>query len=240
MGLSVKPKGFQLSYKEGKPMKYKAQLMRYPTIKSEDLIKYAANASNVPVANIESCMQGIIEAIAYFVINGHRVVLPNVGGFFLGVKSKASTAADELEVKKALKTVRLLFAPATLLREEMSDNTVNMLNASIGVEGSTGGDTPTPTPSVVAAPTISGNTTFSDSTTVTMSAENGAAIHYTTDGSTPTAASSTYSSPLTLTESTTVKAIAVKNGVSSAVSSQFFHKSFDPGNGGSGGFDTGD
>jgi hypothetical protein len=87
--LSIKPKGFQLSYKDGKPMKYKPVLMKYPTIKSEDLIKYASNAANVPVANIESCIQGLIEAVAYFVINGHRVVLPGVGGFYLGVKSKA-------------------------------------------------------------------------------------------------------------------------------------------------------
>ena len=45
---------------------------------------------------------------------------------------------------------------------------------------------------------------------VTLTAENGAKIHYTTDGSTPTAASAQYSGPLTFTATTTLKAIAKK------------------------------
>lgn len=248
MGLSVKPKGIQLSYREGKPMKYKAQLMRYPTIKSDDLIKYAANASNVPVANIESCMQGLIEAIAYFVINGHRVVLPNVGGFFLGVQSKAATVADELEVKKALKTVRVLFAPATLLRDEMSENTINMLNASVGVEGGST-PTPSPTPVEVATPTFTrtqGGDGFSNNVTIHC-ATDGAVIHYTTDGSTPTKSSTTYTGEFSCGPSDTVKAIAyVGNSASEVAISTSTTQSGNGGgnsgggdNGGSGGFDTG-
>ena len=80
MGLSYQPKAITLSFKEGKPVTYKAQQVTYPTIKSKDLLAYAANAANVPLANIECCVQGLIEAIAYFCINGHRVVLPKVKG----------------------------------------------------------------------------------------------------------------------------------------------------------------
>ena len=55
--------------------------------------------------------------------------------------------------------------------------------------------------------------TFTTSITVTLSAEgNGGKIHYTTDGSTPTAASAKYTAPLTFTATTTLKAIAVKGG----------------------------
>ena len=79
----------------------------------------------------------------------------------------------------------------------------------------------------VSAPTISGSTPFAESTTVTMSAESGAEIRYTTDGTTPTASSSLYSSPLTLTATTTVKAIALKNGLNSSVASRTFTKSSD-------------
>ena len=77
----------------------------------------------------------------------------------------------------------------------------------------------------VAAPTISGDTSFADTGTVTITAEQGAEIRYTTDGTVPTAASSLYSDQLTLTNTTTVKAIAIKNGVSSEVASKVFTKS---------------
>ena len=77
----------------------------------------------------------------------------------------------------------------------------------------------------VAAPTISGDTSFADTATVTITAEQGAEIRYTTDGTVPTASSSLYSDQLTLTNTTTVKAIAIKNGVSSEVASRVFTKS---------------
>ncbi|MCR5849088.1 MAG: chitobiase/beta-hexosaminidase C-terminal domain-containing protein, partial [Bacteroidaceae bacterium] len=64
-------------------------------------------------------------------------------------------------------------------------------------------------------------------------AESGATIYYTTDGSTPTSASTQYSSAITLSNTTTVKAVAVKNGVTSTVASQTFTKS-DNGGGGNG------
>ena len=85
----------------------------------------------------------------------------------------------------------------------------------------TGGGSETPT---VAAPTISGTTPFEETTTVTMSGPSGATIHYTTDGSTPTSASTAYSEAITLTDTTTVKAVAVKDGVSSSVTSRTFTK----------------
>ena len=90
----------------------------------------------------------------------------------------------------------------------------------------------------VAAPTISGDTSFADTATVTITAEQGAQIRYTTDGSTPTASSSLYSEQLTLMDTTTVKAIAIKNGQSSAVASKVFTKS--SGDGGDNGGDGGD
>ena len=77
----------------------------------------------------------------------------------------------------------------------------------------------------VAAPTISGSTTFTDSTQVTISGPAGASIYYTVDGSAPTDQSTEYESALTLSATTTVKAIAVKDGVASAVASKTFTKS---------------
>ena len=61
---------------------------------------------------------------------------------------------------------------------------------------------PSPSPSV-SAPVISGTTPFTTSTSVTMSAASGAEIRYTLDGSTPSASSTLYSSPITLNATTT-------------------------------------
>ena len=76
----------------------------------------------------------------------------------------------------------------------------------------------------VAAPTFSGETQFTDSTQVTMSGPDGASIFYTVDGSTPTDQSQEYEEPITLSATTTVKAIAVKDGVSSAVTTRTYSK----------------
>ncbi len=74
----------------------------------------------------------------------------------------------------------------------------------------------------VAAPTFSPpGGTYSSAQTVTISsATSGATIRYTVDGSTPTASSTLYSGPISVPNSRTVNAIALKSGsTNSAVSS---------------------
>ena len=85
----------------------------------------------------------------------------------------------------------------------------------------------------VEAPVISGTTPFEESTQVSISGPSGAQIRYTTDGTTPTASSNLYSAPFSLDASSTVKAIAIKDGVSSSVASKVFAKT-SGGNGGGG------
>ena len=108
-----------------------------------------------------------------------------------------------------------------------SSNNGDSGNSSGGGSGSGGSQQ-----EVLAPPTISGATAFTESTTVTMTGPNGAEIHYTTDGSVPTAESTLYSEALTLTETTVVKAISVKDGQSSSVNTKTFTRG--SGNGESG------
>ena len=89
----------------------------------------------------------------------------------------------------------------------------------------------------VEAPVISGETPFDESTEVTISGPDGAEIRYTTDGTAPNAESSLYSEAITLTDTATVKAIAIKNGESSEAATKVFTKNGS--NIGSGGFETG-
>ena len=85
----------------------------------------------------------------------------------------------------------------------------------------------------LAKPTISGVTPFTESTEVTMSGPEDAEIYYTTDGSTPSAQSTLYEGGFTLSDTTTVKAIAIKDGESSEVSTKLFSKGTDDEPGGS-------
>ena len=70
----------------------------------------------------------------------------------------------------------------------------------------------------VATPTFSPKAgRYAEAQTVTISCETaGATIYYTLDGTTPTTSSTRYTQPLTISETTTVKAIAVSDGEESA------------------------
>ena len=75
----------------------------------------------------------------------------------------------------------------------------------------------------VSSPVISGTTPFVGSTQVSISCEtSGASIYYTTDGNAPSTSSTLYNAPFTINATTTVKAIAVKNGETSNVASMLF------------------
>jgi hypothetical protein len=84
-----------------------------------------------------------------------------------------------------------------------------MYFTTINVEWETGGSTPT-----VAAPTFSPAAgTYTQAQNVSIScATEGATIYYTLDGSTPDENSTLYASPISISETTTVKAIGVKEG----------------------------
>lgn len=78
-----------------------------------------------------------------------------------------------------------------------------------------GGETPT----TVSTPTFSpAGGTYTTAQTVTISCSTSdATIYYTTNGSTPSASSTMYNGAITISETTTLKAIAIKDGTSSNV-----------------------
>ena len=92
------------------------------------------------------------------------------------------------------------------------------------------------TPGASDVPTISGTDKFSDRTEVTITATPGASIYYTTDGTVPTNGSQQYNTPITLTETTTIRAIAIEDGhIMSDVVGMTFTKESSGGSSSSGG-----
>ena len=115
---------------------------------------------------------------------------------------------------------------------ENSGNGENTENSGSGSESNTNGTNNT---NSVAAPTISGVNPFEETSQVSISGPDGATIYYSENGDDPDANDTLYTQPFTIDETTTVKAIAIKDGVSSQVTTKVFTK----GTGGSGGFETG-
>ena len=130
---------------------------------------------------------------------------------------------QEVTINGKTKKVQTLKPIATAVAELKAGNPSPNENQNENGGGSNSGNSGSS--ETVAAPTISGNPSFAESTQVSMSGPDGAEIRYTTDGSVPTAESTLYSAPFSLTATTTVKAIAIKNGVSSEVTAKTFTKS---------------
>lgn len=178
---------------------------------------------------------GITFAVGNTTVKAAAVIVSREKGDGSYARSEATLVLDENAIDESVDMCTLQDAIDQFQENGVGlDNSKYLNNASFkggaasgsgsnGGGGSTGGGGSNP--STLAAPTISGNTTFTESAQVTITAAEGATIKYTTDNSTPTSASSTYSAPLTISATTTVKAIAIKDGVTSSVASKVFTKS---------------
>jgi predicted histone-like DNA-binding protein len=252
MALKIKAKEKKLKFSKDGPEVYRYVMVPdlYSTLDSEKVIKEAAIRSGVSEGVMQACWKGAGEVIKVWATEGHSVALPGLGNMRFGLSAKA--VADVNDVKSSLiRTRRIVFTPTVALKEELASTAINITcydrNGEIvkrvtsadpgtveepkqGDDNGTGENNGTGESQTVTAPTISGETQFTETTQVSISGPAGAEIRYTTDGSTPTAESTLYSEPFTLSDTATVKAIAIKDGVSSQVST----KSFTKGSGGGG------
>ena len=228
-------------------------------IGTEELADFIQRQASVKKSDIKAVLQELGEAMKHFFELGQKIKLDGIGIMKVGFSS-IGVAKKEDCTASTISTRRVLFQPETVRvvvgQEKKSDGTVklkyvnaisllkdvvfeethdNSMNAE--AEESTGGSSTGSETATVAAPVISGETPFDESTQVSISGPDGAEIRYTTDGTAPNAQSSLYSEAITLSDTTTVKAIAIKNGVSSESATKVFTKNGS--NVGSGGFETG-
>ena len=263
MALKVKAKEKKMKFFKDGPEVYRYVMVPdlYSTLDQDKVIKEAAIRSGVSEGVMQACWKGAGEVIKAWATEGHSVALPGLGNMRFGLSAKA--VEDVNDVKTSLiRTRRIVFTPTVALKEELASTAIQITcydrNGDIvkrvtsadpgtveetdntddnGVNNGSEQNGSSTSSETVAAPTISGETPFDESTLATISGPDGAEIRYTVDGSTPTAESSLYSEALTLTGTVLVKAIAIKNGVSSEVASKTFTKNGSGDNGG--GFDTG-
>ena len=237
----------------------------YNTLDANKVIEEAAKRSGISAGVIKAAWDAAGEVIRTWATEGHNVPLPGLGSMRFGVRSKSVQNIEDVKTT-LISARRVIFTPSKEVKDELQNTKIaitcydkdgNVIKrvtsadsndvedpegegsggsssgSSTGSEtGGTGSETET-----VEAPVISGETPFDESTQVSISGPTGAEIRYTTDGTAPNAESSLYSEAITLSDTTTVKAIAIKNGVSSEAATKVFTKNGS--NVGSGGFETG-
>lgn len=129
-----------------------------------------------------------------------------------GAQIRYTTDGSEPTTSSALYSASLTVSTTTTVKAKAFKSGMN--NSATATAAYTIGNTQT-----VATPVFSpaaGTYTSAQSVSIT-SATSGAEIRYTTDGSEPTTSSSLYTTPLTISTTTTVKAKAFKSGMTASV-----------------------
>jgi predicted histone-like DNA-binding protein len=247
MALKIKAKEKKLKFSKDGPEVYRYVMVPdlYSTLDQDKVIKEAAIRSGVSEGVMQACWKGAGEVIKAWATEGHSVALPGLGNMRFGLSAKA--VADVNDVKTSLiRTRRIVFTPTVALKEELANTAINITcydrngevvkrvtsadpgtveDSEQGDDNGTGESQSGSESQTVMAPEITGTTPFAETTSVSIQAEQGAEIRYTTDGSEPTAESTLYSEAFTLSDTATVKAISIKDGHSSEVASKTFTKS---------------
>ena len=144
-----------------------------------------------------------------------QVSITNAGGTIVN-----GGTAQTWDTKGGIKTYNLTDTEAnTMYYLTVANKNLQMITLALYYEEVAGAA------EIPDAPVLTESQTFeTEIFTVSISAADGTTIHYTTDGTEPTEASTTYSTPFTINATTTVKAIAVKGGVVSSVATATYTK----------------
>ncbi len=231
MALKVKAREKLLKFSKDSEgvWKWVMQPELYSALTQSKVIKEAALRSGVSEGVMQACWDAAGEVIKAWLPEGHSIPLPGLGSCRFGLS--ASSVDDVNKVKTSLiKTRRIIFTPAVELKDELKSTAVVITcydrdgkevkrvtsTDDAEIDDGTGEDAESTNSGnnsgnsgsgssnqTLASPTISGNTSFTESTQVSISGPDGAEIHYTTDGTVPTAASALYSEAFTLSATTT-------------------------------------
>ena len=224
---------------------YTVTVVTTHSVSTRKLAERIEKESSVSISDVMAVLFSLPHIIQDELGKGGSVKLDGVGSFSMSAQcTKTGVPTPEKTSPDQITNLKVVFRPErqkvitpkgkmmvnSLLPTDLhwtylakdKDNTTPS-----GGEEPSGGDTPSGSdePQTVEAPAISGTTPFATTTQVSITGPMGAEIRYTTDGSTPTSSSTLYSAPFTLSATTTVKAIAIKDGSHSEVTSKTFTKS---------------
>ena len=161
-------------------------------------------------------MEKFRSCLLEMLLNSKKVKIEGLGTFYTTLECQKGGALtkDKFNILKDVKGLHIRFLPEQEQEQNISSREFLKQAEFVNVENllkKEDEESLTPDPS----PNGEGSDNGPD----------GAEIHYTTDGTVPTAESALYSEAFTLSATTTVKAIAIKDGQSSEVASRVFTKS---------------
>lgn len=104
-----------------KSVKYYAQVRKYTTLSTREVLDLAAQNSNIDRGLIESVMYALQEAIVTFFTNGHNLQFWPLGSFFSTLKSKGAETAQAFQASD-IESLRVRFVPGPLLKMSASLN----------------------------------------------------------------------------------------------------------------------
>ena len=97
----------------------------YTALTQEKVIREAALRSGVSQGVMQACWDAAGEVIKAWATEGHSVALPGLGTMRFGLRAKS--VANVNEVKTSLiKTRRIIFTPATELKDELSSTAIQI------------------------------------------------------------------------------------------------------------------
>ena len=140
--------------------------------------------------------------------NGNDPVALKKGDVVLDIIGPVGSSADFAKDTTLVRNSNVTAGSKTYEPSQWTSFPVDTLT-NLGTHAAEAGD-------ILVAPTASPVGEVDRGDQVTLTAEG--TIHYTVDGSTPTAESPVYSGPITINEEMTIQAVAVKDGKTSAVS----------------------
>ena len=91
-----------------------ANIVSYSNIGNNKLVQYMENNSGVPKGVAIAAVYALRNIISNYVLNGHTVVIPQLGTFSILCKAKAQESSDKVNAS-TVKRLKIRFTPVTTI-----------------------------------------------------------------------------------------------------------------------------
>ena len=99
-----------LGFLEEKPTVWGVQIVRGNVIGHNEIVQYASKACNAPSNDVDTALNALLDALTYFMANGHAVQVDGLGTFKMVSTTKCAKTLEECNNVTIKKTKIRFFA----------------------------------------------------------------------------------------------------------------------------------